>query len=73
MKRYRVRQTIVLGFLGPQDQEDRQYQADTETIVECDGKTIFVVERGKREESITVADAVPLWVEQHKLEEITDE
>jgi hypothetical protein len=74
VKRYRIKKFLVLGFLTPRDQEDRIYRAadSSGVVVESDGETIWVVENDRREESVTEAHAIGLWVEEGLLEEIVE-
>ena len=66
MKRYTIKEKIVLGFLTRQDQID--------TIIDptfrhaelmFDGKDIYLVQK-----SITTNNAIDLWLEEGKIEEI---
>lgn len=60
MRRFRIAGKVVLGFLTAQDQYDLIVNRG---VLESDGSTIWYVDaEGRREESITIASAVDVWV-----------
>ena len=70
MKRYEILKLVMLGFLAPQDQFDVIIGPEENTILESDGHTIWIIQKGKRHESITVAYAIEIWLEDGKISEI---
>ena len=79
MKRYRIKSDIMLSFLTPRDQYDTMIDNGE---LESDGSTIWLIkpvtnariasisEAGRRHESITTANAIGLWLQEGKIEEI---
>lgn len=70
MKKYRVLKSIVLGFLTPQDQYDMFFTPEDNITLESDIHTIWVIKNDKRHESITIAAAINVWLEQGLITEI---
>jgi hypothetical protein len=71
MKRYKVVKPIVLGFLSGREQVDSLIVPADGIVLESDGKTIWALEGEKRIESITMGNAIDLWLEQSKIEGLT--
>lgn len=71
VKKYKVIQPVMLGFLTPQDQVDVLLDPkDREFWLESDGHTIWGMNSEQRQESITMANAIDIWLEQGKIEEV---
>lgn len=70
MKKYTVLQTIMLSFIHNGEQEDYLFHKEDGWTLECDGSTIWVQKGELRHESITMANAIDIWVGQGKIEEI---
>lgn len=73
MKRYVCLKEIVLGFLTPQDQFDALL--DPGTILEADEHTIWVLDisvEKPRIESITMACAIDIWLENGTIRELVE-
>lgn len=70
MKKYRILKPIVLGFTAPQDQYDALFTPENNVALESDGHTIWVIKDDKREESITIAAAIEIWLNQGLIVEI---
>ena len=75
MKRYKILETVMLGFNTHNDQYNSFYDPGTgfELEREEDGDTIFIALRDNRKESITQSHAIEVWLEDGKIEEIADE
>lgn len=62
---------IMLSFLTGNDQCDGMLHPDDgDYVLETDGHTIWVILDDKREESITMANAIDIWINQNKIEKI---
>jgi hypothetical protein len=71
MKRYKILRDILLDFLTPQDQYS--CRIDSSYTLECDEHTIWIVdESGQRQESITTANAVDMYLERGCIEELPE-
>ena len=72
MKKYALLQDVLLSFLNGNDQIDALFGPLEHCYLECDGKTIWVVnvEKNRRDESITMANAIDVWIERNKIKEI---
>lgn len=66
VKRYRIKKSILLGFLTPQ-QQCEVFLSEGE--LESDGSTIWLLKDGERHETTTVGWAVAHWLEQGRIEE----
>jgi hypothetical protein len=65
MRRYRILDTIVLGT------DDGEVLYDAGFFLECDGHTIWAVNsEGQREESTTIAAAIPIWLGKEYIVEV---
>jgi hypothetical protein len=69
MKRYSIISSIMLTFLGRNDSIDCMIDPG-EIILESDGHTIWAIENNNRVESITMANAINIWLNQNKIKEI---
>jgi hypothetical protein len=68
MKKYKVLKPVMLSFLTPRDQYDATIHPDDgDYTLESDGKTIWVLIKDERHESITTANAIDIWLEQGKI------
>jgi len=56
IKKYRLLDSIILGFIGPREQIDVVINPKEGVTVECDGSTIWLVNRVGRHESTTTAN-----------------
>jgi len=70
VKKYKVLDVVVLGFLTAQSQYDEIFHPEDGVVLESDGQTIWATKDGKRKESITMAYAIDMWLDQGRLEEI---
>jgi len=73
MNRYKILSEILLSFQGRWGSVDCLIGPREYIDLECDGSTIWairVVPDGKREESITQANAISIWVSQQKIKQI---
>ncbi|MBI5732442.1 hypothetical protein HY967_00580 [Candidatus Jorgensenbacteria bacterium] len=71
MKKYRILKRVMLGFTTPQDQYDVIIGPEDGTILESDGHTIWTIKDGKRHESITMANAIDIWLGREAIVEIS--
>lgn len=71
MKKYTILQTIMLSFYERGEQRDYLIKRDDGFTLLCDGSTIWIEKGVDRHESITMANAVPLWIGQGKIQEIS--
>lgn len=68
MKEYKVIQPVMLSFLTARDQVDGLFHPDdADYLLKSDGKTIWVFSKGEWRESITMANAIDIWLEQGKI------
>ena len=73
MKKYKVIKPVMLTMLTPQDSYDASFHpADNDYILECNGSTIWVWSDYIKWETITTANAIDIWLEQGKIEEIEE-
>lgn len=72
LDKFKIKQTIMLGFITDRNQGDLLITPEDGYTLESDGSTIWVVSNNDRKESITMAHAIKLWLEQGKIEEIGD-
>ena len=73
MKRYRILEDIMLSALGRIGCHDFLIGPNDNCELECDGHTIWIATRGRssiQQESVTMANAIELWLKQGKIEEI---
>ena len=70
MKKYVITKPIVLGFLTPRDQYDVLFKPEDGVMLESDGHTIWTIKNGKRDESITTANAIDVWLKEGRIAEI---
>jgi len=70
MKRYVTTKSVMLSFLE-RDQIDVSFAPGA--VLECDGSTIWLVQDGKRHESITTANFIPIMLKNGTLIEAQDE
>ena len=70
MRKYKILKPIMLGFLTRQDQFDVIFEPKHEVSLESDGETIWAIKNVVREESITMAHAIHVWLEQGRIAEI---
>ena len=69
MKKYKVIQPVMLSYLTARDQVDATFHPDDgDYTLECDGSTIWASLGEKRLETITMANAIDIWLEQGKIE-----
>ena len=69
MKRYRIVEPIVLGFLARLDQVNVLVKPEDDAVLESDGETIWLINERGRHESITNVNLLNGVA----VEEITDE
>jgi hypothetical protein len=69
IRKYKILETVMLGFHDGRDQTDAFYDPDKGFLLEReeDGDTIFVTLGDKRKESITQAHAIEVWLEDGKI------
>lgn len=70
IRRYKILETVMLGFNTHNDQYDAFYDPGPTSVVlerEDDGDTITVTHGEKRKESITQAHAIDVWLEEGKI------
>ena len=72
MKKYKILKPVILGFLTPQEQYDIFIDPETGVTLESNGHTIWVLKDDKRQESITTANAIDLYIERGDIREILD-
>ena len=75
MIRYKLLETVMLGFNTHNNQYDAFYDPGPDSVVlerEDGGDTIFVTHNGKRKESITQGHAIDVWLEDGKIAKIDD-
>ena len=70
MKHYRLLADIVLSFIVGNEQRDAIIGPSDGTI-ECDGATIWLVNKTERHASTTTANIVSVMLDRGTLEEIT--
>ena len=71
MVEYRVLKTILLGYLDPQDDEQRDLLIPPGATIRFDGRNILFQRRdGQKLESITVNYAIEAWVMNGSLKKI---
>lgn len=74
MTQYKLLETVMLGFLTPQDQYDAFFDPGPAAVIlerNPAGDTIFIVKPdGERVETITQAHAIEVWLEDGKIEAI---
>ena len=61
MKRYVTTKSVMLSFILSRDQIDVSLAPGA--VLECDGSTIWLLQDGKRHESITTANFIPIMLE----------
>lgn len=71
LKRYRVLKPVVLGFLTPRDQYDEIIRPKDNVTLESDGHTIWAIKNSRRQESITIAAAIEIWLKHGFIAEIS--
>jgi hypothetical protein len=72
MKKFTIVKTIMLSFIEKNEQIDYLFRAG-DGIVELEGSTVwFETTDGRRFESITTANIVPLALEQGNIKEVTE-
>jgi hypothetical protein len=71
MKKYKILETIMLGFITRQDQYDSFFKPEDGYVLESDGSTIWAVKGEERHESITVAHAIGIWLGNGSIEELS--
>lgn len=75
MNKYEIVETVMLGFLTPQDQYDSFIDPGKGFFLEReeDGDTIFLIRPdGERCETITQAHAIETWLEDGKIRSLPD-
>lgn len=72
MKSYKIHGMVMLSFTTPQDQYDALYGPGFNTVLECDGETIWLCNGETRVETITSANAIDAWVNEGCIEEIKE-
>jgi len=73
MKKYMITKPIVLGFLTSQDQYDAIIKPEDGVTLESDSHTIWTIKNGKRNKSITMANAIDVWLKDGLITEIREE
>jgi hypothetical protein len=71
IKKYRLLQPIVLGFMDHRDQWDERVKPREDRTIECDGQTIWLVDNDGRHESTTRANLLEVCAD--LFEEITED
>ena len=73
MKKFRILKPVMLSFLTPQDQYDTIISPENDAVLESDNHTIWIITKtGAREESITTANAIEIWLAEGKITEILE-
>ena len=72
MKYYEILSDIMLGFLSRCGTVDYLFGPTEGWVLECNEHTIWVKKETIRHESITMANAVPIWLAQGKIKEINE-
>ena len=70
MKRYKVLEELVLGFIeetGHGDQYDALVKPADGVELESDGETIWAFKGDWRKESTTMAGAIDLWLKEGRI------
>lgn len=67
MKQYKIKGTILLDFLTPQEQVTSKFQPTDGFILECDGSTIWI-----KAETINQANLIGHLLKQGLIEEIEE-
>ena len=68
-----ITKPIVLGFLTSQDQYDAIIKPEDGVTLESDSHTIWTIKNGKRNKSITMANAIDVWLKDGLITEIREE
>lgn len=71
VKKYKVLQPVMVSFLTARNQIDEMLHPDDGDFwLESDGHTIWALNSSNRLETITMANAINIWLEQGKIEEV---
>ncbi len=69
MKRYKILKLVILGFHVEGERCNAKLKVDEDTL-ESDGHTIWAIIDGTRQESITQANAIGIWLQEGRIAEI---
>ena len=73
MKKYKVLQRILLGFMDPKDQYESYFLPSHVSHLETENSTIYVITTsGNRLESITTANIIDYWLDDGTIEEFDE-
>lgn len=73
MKKYKIKSPIMLSFQLGNNQSDCMFHPeDADYTITCDGHTIWITNGVQSQESITMANAIDIWVKQGKLVEFIE-
>jgi hypothetical protein len=70
MKRFKLKQPIVIGFIIENEQADILLDPKANVFVESNGQTLWIDVNGHRLESTTIASAIHPWTALGFLEEM---
>jgi hypothetical protein len=73
MKEYGIEKLIMLSFLKNNNQVDVLFGPQDGCNLLCDGSTIWITKGAEKAETITMANAIPAWLEKGSIQEIKPE
>lgn len=70
MKKYKIIGKIVLSFIFDDEQRDFLLEPNENQHLESNGATVWLIEKGKKYESITTANVIDVALKRNDIEEI---